>query len=118
MSGSPSGSPPPGSRYADVRPYAIADSLDDLRGPTVGVVVLDRWLDWSGSGRYDLANPGRLVRMYETVLREASKKADLSRWLDGRTLVRLWRELVLPPQVRSRWEARFPDLTSGHWSAA
>jgi hypothetical protein len=118
MGGSLSGGPPPGSRYADVRPYTVADSLDDLQGPTAGVVVLDRWLDWSGSGRYDLANPGRLVRMYETVLREASKKADLSVWLDGRTLVRLWRELVLPPQVRSRWEARFPELASGHSSAA
>ncbi len=114
---SPAGIPPPGSRYTDVRPYAVADSLGDLHGPTAGVVVLDRWLDWSGSGRYDLGHPGRLVRMYETVLREASKKADLSRWLDGRTLVRLWRELVLPPQVRSRWEARFPELTTGHWSA-
>jgi hypothetical protein len=55
--------------------------------------------------------------MYETVLREASTTADLSRWLDGRTLVRLWRDLVLPPQVRSRWEARFPELT-GRSSAA
>ncbi len=52
--------------------------------------------------------------MYETVLREASTKADLSRWLDGRTLAQLWRELVLPPQVRSRWEARFLELASGH----
>jgi hypothetical protein len=114
----PSSGPPAGSRYADVRPYAIADTLGELRGPTSGVVVLDRWLDWSGSARYDLATPGRLARMYETVLREASTAADLSRWLDGRTLVQLWGDLVLPPQVRSRWEARFPELTSGRPSAA
>ncbi|MCL9762167.1 hypothetical protein [Frankia sp. AiPa1] len=118
MSGMPSGGPPPGSRYADVRPYAIANSLDELRGPTSGVVVLDRWLDWSGSARYDLTNPGRLTRMYETVLREASRTADLSRWLEGSTLIRLWGDLVLPPQVRSRWEARFPELAVGHPSAA
>ncbi len=118
MAGMPSGGPPPGSRYADVRPYAVADSLDQLHGPTAGVVVLDRWLDWSGSARYDLASPGRLARMYETVLREASRTADLSRWLDGLTLVRLWPDLVLPPQVRSRWEARFPELTTGRSSAA
>ncbi|WP_443673213.1 hypothetical protein [Frankia umida] len=118
MSGMPSGGPPPGSRYDDVRPYAVANSLDELQGPTSGVVVLDRWLDWSGSARYDLTNPGRLARMYETVLREASRTADLSRWLEGRTLARLWGDLVLPPQVRSRWEARFPELTAGRPSAA
>ncbi|WP_248816261.1 hypothetical protein [Frankia sp. AgPm24] len=97
----PSDGPPPGTRYDDVRPYAVANSLDELQGPTSGVVVLDRWLDWSGSARYDLTNPGRLARMYETVLREASRTADLSRWLEGRTLARLWGDLVLPPQVRA-----------------
>ncbi|WP_205447268.1 hypothetical protein, partial [Candidatus Frankia alpina] len=86
MAGMPSGGLPPGSRYADVRPYAVADSLDQLHGPTAGVVVLDRWSDWSGSARYDLENPRRLARMYETVLREAPRMADLSHWLDGRTL--------------------------------
>ncbi|KJE20410.1 hypothetical protein FF36_05309 [Frankia torreyi] len=75
MSDVPSGGPPAGSRYADVRPYAIADTLGELHGPTSGVVVLDRWLDWSGSARYDLAKPGRLERMHETVLREASTTA-------------------------------------------
>ena len=118
MSRSVTGGAPPGSRYADQRHYVVAPRLADLRGPVRGTVTIDRWLDWSGSGRYDLANPGRLARMYETVLREASKKTDLSRWLDKRTLARLWRELVLPPQVRSRWEAQFPELASGRWSAA
>ncbi len=51
--------------------------------------------------------------MYETVLRAAPMTADLSHWLDGRTLVRLWPDLVLAPQVRSRWETRFPELTTG-----
>ncbi|MCM3921233.1 hypothetical protein ND748_06020 [Frankia sp. AiPs1] len=82
------------------------------------MVVLDRWLDWSGSTQYDLKNPRRLARMYETMLREASRTADLSHWLDGRTLVRLWPDLVLPPQVRSRWETPFPELTTGRSSAA
>ncbi len=43
MSGSWSGGPPPGSRYADVRPYAVADSLEDLH------VNDTSWSDrWSG----------------------------------------------------------------------
>jgi hypothetical protein len=118
MSGTTTDGAPPGSRYADQRPYAVAGSFDELHGPTGGTVVLDRRLDWSGRALFDLANPRRLASMYETVLREATSPEDLARWLDGSTLVRLWPELVLPPQVRQLWEARFPQLTAGRWSAA
>jgi hypothetical protein len=115
---SATGGPPPGSRYADQRPYAVASSLADLLGPTSGTVVLDRRLAWSGHARYDLANPRRLASMYETVLREATSPDELARWLHGPTLVRLWPELVLPPQVRQLWEARFPELAAGRRPAA
>jgi hypothetical protein len=104
------GSPPSGSRYADQRPYVAVDRLAELRGPTGGVVRLDRRLYWSGRGTYDLDNPRRLANMYETVLREASRPEELARWLDGGTLVRLWSDLVLPPQLRQLWETRFPEL--------
>jgi hypothetical protein len=112
MSGSVHGGAPPGSRYADQRPYAVVDSLSELRGPTSGIAVLDRWLSWSGQGRYDLANPRRLASMYETVLREASRPDDLARWLDRSTLLRLWPDLVVPPQIRRLWEGRFAELAS------
>jgi hypothetical protein len=118
MSATAAGGAPPGSRYADQRPYAVASSLDDLHGPTVGTVVLDRRLNWSGRARYDLANARRLAGMYETALREATSPEDLARWLDGPTLVRLWPELVLPAQVRQLWEDRFPQLAAGRRSAA
>jgi hypothetical protein len=118
MSGTTAGGAPPGSRYADQRPYAVVGSLADLHGPTAGTVVLDRRLDWSGRAQYDLANPRRLATLYETVLREATGPEDLARWLDGATLVRLWPELVLPPQVRQLWEARFPQFAAGRRSAA
>lgn len=118
MSGTTTGGAPPGSRYAAQRPYTVADSLSDLRGPTKGIVLLDRQLDWSGGATYDLANPRRLASMYETVLREATGPDDLARWLDGATLVRLWPDLVLPPQVRHLWEARFPELAAGRRFAA
>jgi hypothetical protein len=118
MNGTTTGGAPPGSRYADQRPYAIVCSLADLHGPMASTVVLDRRLDWSGRARYDLTNPRRLATMYETVLREATSPDDLARWLDRATLVRLWAELVLPPQVRQLWEARFPQLAAGRPSAA
>jgi hypothetical protein len=118
MSSRTAGGAPPGSRYADQRPYATVESLDDLHGATTGTVALDQRLDWSGRPQYDLNNPRRLSSMYETVLREATNPDDLARWLDGPTLVRLWPDLVIPPQVRSRWEARFPQLAAGRREAA
>jgi len=101
---------PPGSSYADRRPYVVIGRLDELRGPTGGVVTLDRRLHWSGVASFDLDNPRRLASLYETVLREASHPNDLVRWLDGPTLIRLWSNLVLPPQTRSVWETRFKEL--------
>ncbi|MGI5521855.1 hypothetical protein ACQEUX_13010 [Micromonospora sp. CA-259024] len=118
MGGADTGGAPAGSRYADQRPYVIADRLDDLQGPTSGEVSLNRRLDWSGRARYDLSSQRRLASMYETVLREATAREDLSRWLDGATLLRLWPSLVLPPQVRRLWEARFPELANARRPAA
>ena len=111
-------SAPLGSRYADQRPYAVPACLADLHGPTTGVVGLDPRLHWSGRASYDLDNPRRLASMYETVLREATHPEELGRWLDGPTLVRLWPHLVLPPEVRRLWEARFPELATARQAAA
>ena len=109
---------PFGSRYADQRPYVVAMDLAALHGPVAGEVQLDRRLNWSDRAVYDLDNPRRLASMYETVLREATAAEELEAWLDGPTLVRLWPDLVLPPQVRQLWETRFPHLVTDRRSAA
>lgn len=109
---------PQGSRYADQRPYVVVADLANLHGPTTGEARLDRRLNWSGQAVYDLDNPRRLASMYETVLREASSAIQLETWLDGSTLVNIWPDLVLPPQVRLLWEARFPQLATYRRSAA
>ena len=109
---------PLGSRYADQRPYVVVTNLSELRGPTTGEAKLDRRLNWSGRAVYDLGNPRRLASMYETVLREATHVEELQMWLDGPTLLRLWPDLVLPPQVRQLWEAQFPDLATTRRPAA
>jgi hypothetical protein len=105
-------SAPPGSRYADQRAYLAPARLDELRGPISGTVTLDRWLAWSGRTQFELGSPRQVTTMYETVLREAVSPDDLARWIDGPTLVRLWRTLVLPPRLRGLWEERFPELTA------
>jgi hypothetical protein len=109
---------PAESRYSDQRPYVVADKLTDLTGPTSGVVRLDRRLNWSGRAEYDLDNHRRLASMYETVLREASHVEQLVRWLHGPTLIRLWPELMLPPQASALWTERFPELAAVRRPAA
>jgi hypothetical protein len=96
--------------YADHRPYVIADSLDELTGPTSGVVELPKHLDWSEQGRYQLDDVRELSLMYERVLREAMNVDDLRRFLNGRMLRQVWHQMFLPTRVRDLWEGRFSEL--------
>jgi hypothetical protein len=102
--------PPPGSRYQDQRRYVVAVTLDDLRGPSAGMVRLSSDLDWSGDPGYDLGDDCDAALMYQAVLNQASTAADLNRWLDAGTLRRLWPILWLPAELRRAWEDAFPDL--------
>lgn len=96
--------------HSERRPYLVADSLDELVGPTVGLVELPLRLDWSEQGTYNLDEPRELNLMYERVLREAMDVQDLRRHLNGPMLRAVWRELFLPRRVRDLWEQRFPEL--------
>lgn len=88
----------------------VAD-LSRLHGPTRGVVELPHRLFWQPDRRVNLDNPAVLAWMYETVLREAVTEQELSTWLDGPTLLRLWDELYLPRGIRAAWEQRHPGLS-------
>lgn len=104
--------------YGDRKPYVVAESLAELRGPTGGKVSLPHHLDWSGNPTYDLDRPARLASMYKTVLNEASTVADLRTWLNADVLIRLWSTLWLPPRLRQMWERKFPELAATRASAA
>ncbi len=101
--------PIPGGGYA-LRTVVVAADLDDLRGPVHGQVRLPLHLDASARQLYDLDAPYSRELMYRVVLLEAGSVEDLSRWLQGDTLVELWPELYLPPVVRAAWEERHPRL--------
>ncbi|WP_335981101.1 hypothetical protein [Streptomyces sp. CA2R106] len=101
-----------GSRYADIRPYTVPESLSELAGPTSGIVTLPLSLDWSQQGRYDLGIDKDRRRLYETVIREAMDVSEVRRFLDEGLLLRLWPSLWLPVRVRSLWQERFPQLGS------
>ncbi|WP_432829545.1 hypothetical protein [Dactylosporangium sp. CA-092794] len=96
--------------YEERIPWTVPETLDELTGPTHGVVHLPKHLDWSEQRVYDLDDPKDLGVMYEVVIREAATPADLDRYLDAATLRRIWRRLWLPRTVRTLWEARFDDL--------
>jgi hypothetical protein len=90
----------------------VAASLDELQGPTGGIVELPHRLIWQAPPmrRFNLDDLYQQRRVYEIVLREAVRVDEMRTWLDGPTLHRLWPELYLPRGVRRAWEERHPDL--------
>ena len=100
------------------RDALVAADLADLRGPTTGTVELPLRLFWYPDRTFDLDEPGMLRWVYQTVLREAARPEDLAAYLDGGTLVAVWRDLALPKGVRRAWEDRHPVLRATAPTAA
>jgi hypothetical protein len=92
------------------RTALVAADLAELRGPVSGAVELPLRMFWYPERVFDLDQPGMLEWLYRTVLREASRPEDLTSYLDGDTLVRLWPGLHLPKGVRRAWEDQHPVL--------
>lgn len=84
--------------------------LEELAGPTTGVVELPTHLDWSEQRIYHLDDHAELGLMYERVIREAARVDDLRTYLNASVLIRIWPRLYLPVQARQAWEARFRTL--------
>ncbi|MDN5763693.1 MAG: transcriptional regulator [Microlunatus sp.] len=96
--------------FRDVKPYAIVDDLDQLRGPAGGVVELSHSVLWAPGGPYvDLDEPGGRGLAYRAVLAEGTVE-DLAQILNRDQLIAAWPELMLPRRVREMWESRFPEL--------
>ncbi|MBD9721678.1 hypothetical protein [Streptomyces caniscabiei] len=97
----------------------LPESLDELHGPTHGVVELALHLAWSGTTSYDLDKPRRRMGLYRTVLHEGLHD-DLPRYLNRDLLLGLWPVLrtLVGRTVRTVWEDAFPELASRTRSAA
>ncbi|MFF3350629.1 hypothetical protein [Streptomyces sp. NPDC002779] len=97
----------------------LPKSLDELRGPTQGVVELPLHMAWSGMTSYDLGKPRQRMGLYRTVLHEGLHD-DLPRYLNEDLLLQLWpvlRTLTGRP-VRTVREDAFPQLASRTRAAA
>lgn len=95
--------------FAAVKPYVVAESLDDLHGPDHGEITLSHALAWSGRRSFDLDDDYDHVAVYKIVLEEGLEE-DLRRLINGGLLRRYWREIRASRQVRTMWEQRFPEL--------
>ncbi|OSP39165.1 hypothetical protein B7767_33155 [Streptomyces sp. 13-12-16] len=94
----------------------LPESLDELHGPTQGVVELPLHMAWSGMTSYDLGKPRQRMGLYRTVLHEGLHDG-LPRYLNQGLLLQLWpvlRSLV----GRTVWEDAFPRLASRTRTAA
>ncbi|WP_448058420.1 hypothetical protein [Cellulomonas hominis] len=109
MSPSQAGTVPRGYRFADHVPYATPSSLDDLQGPTSGVVRVRAYIDTSQDPTYDLDAESDVLALYSRVVRAGSAQEQCL-LLDRSTLERLWPDLMLPRRCRDAWTHRFPEL--------
>ncbi|MFD7687855.1 hypothetical protein [Streptomyces sp. NPDC059781] len=98
----------------------LPESLDELRGPTHGVVELPLHMAWPGMTSYDLGKPRQRMGLYRTV-RYEGLHGDLPRYLDrDLLLLQLWPVLrtLVGRSVRAVWEDAFPQLASRTRAAA
>ncbi|MFB7785898.1 hypothetical protein ACFY0N_32200 [Streptomyces vinaceus] len=90
----------------------LPGSLDELAGPSRGVVELPLHVAWSGLRAYNLDRPGKRMSLYRTVLAEGQPD-DLTALLDRDLLTEQWPVLrtLVSRHIRQVWEDRFPQLT-------
>lgn len=76
----------------------------------LATVVLPIHLNWSEPARvFDMSQRAQRARVYEVVLREGTP-SDLLTYIDGALLADLWRELVLPRDVRVAWSPLLEEV--------
>jgi hypothetical protein len=79
----------------------IPERLDELRGPSLGVVVLPVHLTWHGLREFDISDPAGRLLLYTIVLSKGKRK-DVARFLHPDLLREDWPRLrtQISPLVR------------------
>jgi len=82
-------------------------SLDELRGPAQGVVVLPRHLAWPGMREFDVSDDRLRRSLYGIVLTQG-RRIDMARFVNPRLLQEDWPLLrtSLDPRIRKGCERR------------
>jgi hypothetical protein len=96
--------------YRDRIPYEAPESLDQLRGPSEGVITLPAGLNEGENSRADLSTPAGRYKLVKVVVQEGTVAQQIE-LLNADVLRAVWPELTLPPRCRQLWETRFPQLS-------
>ena len=96
----------------DVIPYEVPDRFSDLRGPAEGRLTVPHHVYWGPVPECDLSEPEGVIKAYQAVLREGTRK-DQVELLNAGLLCRMWPLLMLPVRCRNLWEGKFPHLAQG-----
>lgn len=97
-------------RLADLKHYSFPNSLDTLKGPSVGSVELPHDVFWApGGGSLSLDSDDTLVQAYQALLSEGDE-SQISSLVNKEIIIRIWPNLNLPIRVAKEWEKRFPEL--------
>lgn len=86
----------------------LPGSVDDLRGPLKGVIMLPRHLSWPGMRECDVTDDRTRRSVYGIVLTQG-KRNDIARFVNARLLVQDWPVIreSLEPRLRRRCERQF-----------
>lgn len=101
-----------GFQVGETIPYVVPDSLDDLTGPTTGVVSVPSRLRPPPNNLYNLDDLDERISFYAHVIEEAQNTEDLAALLNRDLLLQTWPYLVLPRHCYPKWHARFPELAA------
>lgn len=97
--------------FADNKPYEAPERLEELAGPTSGVLELPITVMWAPDRTVDFGSRAGIFDAYQALLNEGTVEHQRT-YVDAETLVAVWPELSLPTRVRALWESRFPELAA------
>jgi len=102
------------ARRRRLRPVVVPASLDELHGPSSGIVTPPRRLWWSGTEdtAFDLDNRAQAAELYEAIFEAARTYQDITDHLNAELLIALWPDLGMRHATRQAWEAVHPVLAA------
>jgi hypothetical protein len=85
----------------------LPGTLDELRGPRTGIVVLPVHLTWHGLREFDVAKDDSRLVLYSILLGQG-RRGDLARFVNAGRLAEDWPDLavVLTRRIRRACERR------------
>lgn len=93
------------------RNIQLVDTLEELNGPSKGILVVPVSLSWMPNEGYDLSSTVSRQIAYQEIIANATTKKELTTLLNKDLLGSIWPKLRLPQKTRITWELRFPALS-------